>query len=218
MSEMEARANGWGKSIRGVILDYGEVLCRRPDREQLARMSDALGLEMEAFTDRYQRDRSLCDRGDFTASEYWSRLMQGATLDQGVLKKLREWDVEMWSNLDPAMIDWLDRLSGAGFKTAVLSNMHPDMALYARSNFEWLGRRDCFILSCEVRLVKPDHAIYDRCVRGLVLKPSEALFIDDREPNVLAAQEAGLAALQFKSVEQLQDALENIRFPVRPLA
>jgi putative hydrolase of the HAD superfamily len=213
------RLDGPEKRIRGVLLDYGEVLCFPPDCSQRARMAEALGLDMDVFSAAYQRERGLYDRGDTSPAEYWSRVRAGAgLLDDGLLGKLRAWDVEMWSDINQAMLDWLDRLKGAGFRTGVLSNMHADMASHARRAFEWLRHLDCSVLSCEVRLIKPERAIYERSVEALALPAAEILFIDDREVNVHAAKEAGLEALKFESVEQLQDSLARIRFPVLPLA
>jgi putative hydrolase of the HAD superfamily len=206
------------EAVRGVVLDYGEVLCGRPDETQLARFAQALGLGIETLAARYQQHRGPYDRGDISPVEYWSRVMAGnGELTDALLGELRDWDVQMWSNIDPAMIEWLGRLSEAGLKTAVLSNMHQDMAAYARQNFPWLRRLDSLILSCEVRLVKPERAIYDLCVKGIAIRPAEVLFIDDREVNVLAAREAGLAALRFESSEQLAEVLAERHFPVLPI-
>jgi putative hydrolase of the HAD superfamily len=214
VSDNAAAADG----IRGLILDYGEVLCCQPAGAHLARMAEAVGLEMSTFAARYQCHRSLYDRGDLSPLEYWMSVKADTIeLNDGLLKRLRLWDVEMWSNTNPAMINWLSQLSAAGFKTAVLSNMHSDMASHARRSFEWLCRLDCSTLSCEVRMVKPERAIYERCVRDLAIRPSDILFIDDRRINVQAAKDAGLAAVQFESVERLQDDLAKIHFPILPV-
>ncbi len=206
-------ANG---DLRAVILDYGDVLCHHPDPRTIAKMAAASGLDPETFASRYHQERPPYDRGDLSPQEYWSKVLSGAArLDEGLLDTLRTCDVEMWSHINPEMADWLERVHAAGYKTALLSNMHSDMASYVRRNFEWLRRLDCPVLSCELRLVKPDRAIYDLCLRRLAVKPSEALFIDDREVNVWAAGEAGLKALRFESVEQLHRDLAALGFPVR---
>ena len=206
-------ANG----IHGLILDYGEVLCHRPAPEKIARMADALGLDPETFAARYQKERGSYDRGDVNYPDYWSKVAAGSVkLDYDLIDQLRQWDVEMWTDLDLDMTEWLGRVQASGLKTAVLSNMHADMASYARRTFAWLRRLDSLTLSCEVRLIKPERAIYERCLEGVALRPDEALFIDDREVNVEAAREAGLLALRFESVERLRNDIEGLGFPVLP--
>jgi putative hydrolase of the HAD superfamily len=137
-------------------------------------------------------------------------------LDYDLIDDLRRWDVEMWTHLDGDMTEWLGRVQASGLKTAVLSNMHPDMASHARRSFAWLQRLDSVTLSCEVRLIKPDRAIYERCLEGLALPPDQLLFIDDREVNVAAAREAGLRALRFESIDRLRSDLEALGFSVLP--
>jgi len=50
-------------------------------------------------------------------------------------------------------------------------------------------------------LVKPQREIYDDAVRGLGVRPGEALFLDDRIENIQGAREAGLEAELFVSWE-----------------
>lgn len=218
MSHAPAERNRWTAGIRAVILDYGEVLCHRPPPQLLSRMAGALGLDQETFASRYEQQRGPYDRGDLAPADYWSAVAVTSQLDVGLLGKLRQWDVEIWSDIDRDMTEWLDRVRLAGFKTALLSNMHSDMAAYVRRTFDWLRRVDCPILSCELRLIKPDRAIYERCLERLSVQPPEALFIDDRETNVRAASDAGLLAVRFESAEQLRRDLSDMGFPVLPLA
>ncbi len=205
--------------IRGLILDYGEVLCNRPAPAMIERMARAAGLDPATFATRYHQERGLYDRGDVSPRDYWSRVVADpAALSDELVNRLRQWDVEMWSDLNGAMIEWLYEVHAAGFKTAVLSNMHGDMALHVRRSYGWLRYLDCVILSCEVRLIKPDPAIYERCLEGLGLRPFEACFIDDREVNVQAARDCGLTALQFHTVDSLRNDLQEIGVPVLPRA
>jgi HAD superfamily hydrolase (TIGR01509 family) len=90
------------------------------------------------------------------------------------------------------------------------------MAGHARKTFDWLRHFDHLILSCEVRAIKPDPAIYKRCLSDLGTPPGETLFLDDREKNIVAAQTLGIVGLSFQSIEKLSDDLERMGFPIRP--
>jgi FMN phosphatase YigB (HAD superfamily) len=94
--------------------------------------------------------------------------------------------------------------------------MHSEMVQHARRNFQWLGRTHCTTFSAEVRLIKPDPLIYEHCLRGLGVAPSEALFIDDRLVNIEAARNMGIHGIQFKSTAQLRIELEAAGFPILP--
>jgi 2-haloacid dehalogenase len=53
------------------------------------------------------------------------------------------------------------------------------------------------IVSGEVKLLKPDPAIYYLALDRFGLHPREALFVDDRQINVDAARAVGMAAHLF---------------------
>ena len=94
--------------------------------------------------------------------------------------------------------------------------MHPDMIGYARKNFAWLKYFDHHTFSAEVRLIKPDPAIYQRSLGGLGIPASDALFVDDREQNIKAAQALGIRSIQFRSMAQFRNDLEKLGFPILP--
>ena len=120
--------------------------------------------------------------------------------------------------VDAAMLDWLDMLHTAGIKTALLSNMPWDLIEHVRTHFKWMENFAFKTFSAEVRLIKPDGAIYQHTLKGLGLPAAETLFIDDRETNIRAAQALGIQAIQFRSIGQLKDDLEALGFPVLPTA
>jgi putative hydrolase of the HAD superfamily len=204
--------------VRAVILDYGEVLCFQPAPEELDRMAKVFQVEPERFLERYIPTRGPYDQGLLSAEEYWANFARdaGVEVDAARIETLRTWDTGMWSRINVEMIDWLEQLRAAGLTTALLSNMQFDMAAHARKNFAWFAHFDHQILSCEIKLIKPDAAIFRHTVERLAVRPQEALFVDDREANVEAAREVGLHAIQFKSVEQLRVELEKMRFEILP--
>jgi len=207
-------------TISAVILDYGEVLCHRPSPAEFHRLANAFGADGSSFPALWEKNRGAFDRGDMTAEAYWAALAEdtGTVLSSERLEEIRKWDVEMFGHANSQMVAWLGQLHLAGIKTALLSNIHPAMIAYLRENFDWLQQFDFKTFSAEVRLIKPDPAIYEHTLRGLAATPQETLFVDDREVNVRAARELGIHALRFQSVEQLRRDLEEMGFPILPAA
>jgi putative hydrolase of the HAD superfamily len=204
--------------IRALILDYGEVLCHPPTAEEMGRMASIFNVGPDLFRRLWERNRGLYDRGDLTPRTYWSRLAEDANVKVAPqqLEQLFQGDVEMWAHPNPAMVEWLKQIHASGIKTAILSNMHPDMIRYARKNFAWLNYFDHQTFSAEVGLIKPDPAIYEHSLRGLGVAASEALFVDDREPNIRAALALGIRAIEFHSLERLRDDLRRVGFSILP--
>jgi len=204
--------------IRAVILDYGEVLCQRPKVEALHSMASELGMDPAGFIALYGTSRDPYDQGVISAEEYWADFARriGVEVDGRRIERLRVLDTEMWSVTSPEMTEWVGRLKEAGVRTALLSNMQHDMGAYARKNFDWLGAFDHQFLSCEVGLIKPDRAIFEHCIERMGVRAQETLFVDDREVNVRAATSVGIRAIQFRSVGQLREELQEMRFTVLP--
>jgi 2-haloacid dehalogenase len=96
-----------------------------------------------------------------------------------------------------------------------------DVPLFAITNFSadfwppFLARERAFfarfrdiVVSGEVRLLKPDPAIYWLALDRFRLKPSDALFVDDRQINVDGALAVGMAAHLFTDAADLRARLE----------
>ncbi len=206
------------ETIRAVVLDYGEVLCHRPSPEALADMAGVFGIDEDKFLPIYRSSRNPYDRGDFTPHAYWAEFARraGVTIHAHQIENLRRLDMEMWSNVNREMTEWLVLIHSRGFRTAILSNMQTDMAAHVRNNFAWLRHFTHQIFSCEVRSIKPDPAIYKHALSLLETPPSKVLFVDDREENIQAARATGIRGILFESVERFRKDLQELGFPILP--
>jgi epoxide hydrolase-like predicted phosphatase len=74
---------------------------------------------------------------------------------------------------------------------------------------------DLIIGSAEVKIMKPDHAIYQLALQRLDLQPDETVFIDDFAHNIVAAKQVGMATIHFKS--DLDVPAELAKLGVQPL-
>jgi putative hydrolase of the HAD superfamily len=205
-------------NIKAVILDYGEVLSQSPPSEEWSRMAHVFNLDPQMFRQLWGRDRLAYDRGDISYEDYWSKVAgdAGVKLAAEQLKNVGLWDLKMWAHINPAMVEWLEQIRLSGIKTGLLSNMPAEMVRYSRENFAWLKHFDHTTFSADVRLVKPEPAIYEHSLRGVGVAAPEALFVDDKKPNVEGARAVGMHAIQFRSVGQLGNELVKLGFPVLP--
>jgi len=205
-------------SIKAVIFDYGQVLVRCPTAPEFGRMAEMFNVSFESFCELWEASRDVYDRGDVSAEEYWLQLAArtNTTLTTKQIEILREVEVEIWAHVEPVMVDWLSNLHGAGIKTGLLTNMPLDLRKYVLENFEWMKNFDFRTFSAEVRLIKPDPAIFEQTLHGLGVAATEALFVDDRETNIKAARALGICGIQFRSIAQLKDELLALGFSVLP--
>ena len=62
-------------------------------------------------------------------------------------------------------------------------------------------RFDIFVSSAIEGVCKPDHAIYLRACEKLGSQPQNCLFMDDREENIIGAQQVGMQTIHWSSKE-----------------
>jgi putative hydrolase of the HAD superfamily len=197
-------------AITAVIFDYGRVLSNSEDPVAKEKMIALSGLKESTLFESYWRFRHEYDLGHLNGTTYWASVAEdaGVTFTPQQIEDLIETDVLMWTSLNEEMLTWVVALQDAGFPTAILSNMGPEMLRYMRQEFGWLSHFQHHTWSCELGIGKPDPAIYTHTCEKLGVTPQHTLFLDDKAENIEAAASVGLQAVQFHSVAQLRHDLE----------
>ena len=195
--------------LDAVIFDYGMVLSTAQEAAPLAALKQITGLDDQAFDTHYWRHRHSYDLGTLNGITFWRTISEEADLGltAAEIERLIENDVLMWSTLNEPMLRWVDAIQASGLRTAILSNMGEELLRYMRQEFGWLGRFDHHTWSCELGIAKPDPEIYRYTCAKLGVEPQNALFLDDKPENIRAAESVGLQAIQFTTVEALQQTL-----------
>ena len=134
--------------------------------------------------------------------------MPDSTCRPSAIEELNQWDARMWMDVNPAMLAWQLALKQRGLLTAIVSNMGDAVHEQMMREFNWLSRFDVLVWSYQLRMAKPDPAIYRYVLEKLGrCPPAETLFIDDRPVNVEAAVAMGMKGLVFSTVEKLRAEL-----------
>lgn len=203
--------------IKAVIFDYGKVLSAPQRQASLIAMASTLMLSISEFEPFYWRDRMEYDRAALDARSYWSKIAAYShrQLSDAQIEELRRHDVEGWSDADPIMVRWANRLRENSVPVAVLSNMPSDLREYVNTKADWFPRFDHMTFSCDIHSCKPDAAIYQHCVSGLKSAPADILFLDDRLENVEGAKRLGLHSFVYTSPEEAREVIaEHYSLPV----
>ncbi len=109
----------------------------------------------------------------------------------------------------PGMVQMLRDLKDAGYGIYGLSNWSAETFPIARRKYDFFDLLDGYILSGDVRLVKPDPAIFDLTLQMVSRPAGECLLIDDSLPNIEAARQLGFATILFRSADILRDELHS---------
>lgn len=119
---------------------------------------------------------------------------------------------ERWHEAVPCAIggsvEILEALHRAGTPLYAITNFSRQKWRQTRARFPFL--RACFrdvVVSAEEGLLKPEAAIYRRCLTRNALSAQACLFIDDTPENVAAASALGMQAIRFEGPAPLRRAL-----------
>lgn len=119
-----------------------------------------------------------------------------------------------WEEMVPGAIDGsveiLERLAASGVPLYAITNFSREKFAQTRARFDFFRHFRAILVSAEVRLIKPDPAIYLRLCADHGLQPADCVFIDDSPINVAAAEQVGMHGVLFRSPEQLGRALGGL--------
>lgn len=108
-------------------------------------------------------------------------------------------------------VDLFARLRATGaYRFYALTNWSAELFPIALQRYEFLHWFHGRVVSGEEKTRKPFPEIYERLLQRYQVAPTEALFIDDNERNVLAARALGITSIHFRSAAQLEMELRQM--------
>lgn len=207
-------------TVRGLIIDWGGVLTT-PMKEALLAWIEADDIDtdsyrqvmLEWFTESYGPDGTISpvhglEDGSLPAEEFERTLAERLRTRSGLSVPPEGLLNRMFSLFEPveAMYDALRRARVAGIRNCLLSNSWGNN--YPRERFD--GVFDAIVISSEVRLRKPDPAIFLHALDRLGLPPQDCAFIDDIEHNVRAAEKLGITGVHHTDAATTVSRLEKL--------
>lgn len=83
------------------------------------------------------------------------------------------------------------------YHLALLSNDVSEWSIFLRKKFNIDDVVDFSIISGDVKCRKPDILIYQKAIQRMKADPSDCVFIDDRDKNLVPAINQGMNAIRF---------------------
>lgn len=121
----------------------------------------------------------------------------------------RDW-IKMMGGAIPGMYELVKELKDRGYGIYGLTNWSAETFYLIDKRYPVFALLDGMVVSGDVRLLKPDEAIF-RCILDKYgLEAGESVFIDDNADNVEGARKAGLHACRFLNAEDLRARLGGL--------
>lgn len=204
---------------RLIAFDLGNVLTmvdERPAAREFARLSGAT--EEQAFRVCFDpAAKRVLETGQATFPQF----AESAMRDLGLRISLDDFTGIFESSLTPneEIFELVDRVSSR-YRVALCSNTSEPHWSLERRRLPFGGKFDPAVLSYKVGAMKPDRRIYDALSQLSGVPHDAIVFIDDVPANVEGARVAGIHAIRFTTVTQLEadlaEAGVSLRQPRRP--
>jgi putative hydrolase of the HAD superfamily len=109
--------------------------------------------------------------------------------------------------LNEPIVPVLDELKSRGHRLVLLSNTSIFHYEFIRDRYQVLDRFDDFVLSFEVKAIKPDPVIFEAALKKIHCDPPDCFYTDDIEQYVESGRRHGLDAEVFTTVDSLKTQL-----------
>jgi putative hydrolase of the HAD superfamily len=96
------------------------------------------------------------------------------------------------------LLEYIEKLRKK-YRVGTLTNLTPARELVDRETGIY-SHFDYAILSCEEHFKKPDPAFYRLALERASVAPKEAIFVDDQEKYVAAAESIGICGVRYGEV------------------
>ncbi len=115
----------------------------------------------------------------------------------------------VWSSIftDALVPDGLLSALAARYRMVMLSNTNAIHFQMIRETYPLVRHFNEFVLSYEVRAMKPRREIFERAIERAGCRAEECFYTDDIAEYIDAARKLGIDAVQFQSAAQLEEEL-----------
>jgi len=188
--------------IRAVVFDIGGVLEITPDLGVRRQWEDRLGLPAGGLNERMYEPFKAGTIGTITLDDVHRALSDRLGLD---LAQLGEFMADLWREYlgtpNTELIEYARRLRPR-YRTGIISNSFVGARERERAAYGFEDLVDEIVYSHEAGMTKPDPRIYALACGRLGVRPEEIVFLDDSEPCVAGAIQAGMHALRYDTNAQ----------------
>jgi len=198
--------------IKAIVFDVGGVLSlgknSRWDGKEFVPsgvhedIANKLKISLDQYIDSIDTNYVLAIEGKISEEKVLNIFSKNLKISKEKLTKFYINSYRKHFTQNKQLFKQVFKLKKLGYKVAVLSDqwylskraLMPDK-IYNKFNF--------VIVSCDVKMRKPNQKIYKLIIEKLNLNPSEILFLDNQIWNIIPAKKLGIKTILFKENKSL---------------
>jgi len=196
--------------IKNIVFDIGNVL---------------VGFDYREFIDGFDFSEEVKARiiKATVQGPYWNEIDRGVWSCDEILDKFISLDPEIEEELKIFYDNFEGLLTQFGYtKGMILDFKQKGFKVYCLSNMSYKAVNECgealnflplldgYVLSCDVKQIKPSLEIYETFLGKYKLKAEECVFIDDLAANIEAAKAVGMQGIVFTDLKSMVAELKTM--------
>jgi epoxide hydrolase-like predicted phosphatase len=201
-------------AIKAVIFDLAGVVLFPIRGTFNSLLAERLEVPIEAV-DKVMNSQlnDLWDLNEISDEEFFDHLLTDLKLPLEKKDILRKFVIDDFY-VDPEMLS-LIRVLRKSYTTVLLTNFPSHLHYFMKRSWHMEGAFDHIIVSSDVKLIKPDPLIFQLALDRIGCQANEAVYLDDRQINVDAANSVGIKGVHFsgktKTIAVLNRVLKSGR-------
>ena len=196
-------------AIKAVIWDLAGVVLHTIKGTFNSLLAERLGAPLNDIERLMSSvENKLWDMGKIDDDAFYTFLLKELNMPMEKKSVIRKFVLEDFY-IDQEILAYTKKIRKS-FTTVLLTNFPAHMHDFMKTDWIVDGAFDHIIASCDVKLLKPDPAIYTLTLARIGCRAEETVFIDDQEINVKAAQKLGINGIVYQSRSQTFNDLEDI--------
>ncbi len=196
-------------AIKAVIWDLSGVVLHTIKGTFNSLLAERLGAPLNDIERLMSSvENKLWDMGEIDDDTFYTFLLKELNMPMEKKSVLRKFVLEDFY-IDQEILAYTKKIRKS-FTTVLLTNFPAHMHDFMKTDWIVDGAFDHIIASCDVKLLKPDPAIYTLTLARIGCRAEETVFIDDQEINVKTAQKLGINGIVYQSQTQAINDLEAV--------
>jgi putative hydrolase of the HAD superfamily len=192
--------------IKAVLFDFDGVLTiDGTGSESICNyICKKTGIDLELFEEEYYKYNDDLLYGKVQHKDIWEMLCNGLNtqIDINIL-----YESFVNTPMDTHMMALVDRLKEKNYKIGMVTDNKKDRIDSLFEYYDWNKIFDTITISAEVGSGKDCNAIFEKTIDCLNVNPSECVFIDNQEKNLIVPKIMGMNVIYFNHNERIYEKL-----------
>ena len=191
---------------KAIIFDYTGVLTKEGNIYHAGELlAEKYNCGRDDFLRLMKENWKKARINDMSSKLFWKNLADYLKIDSDLFRK----DYLEFFKIDVKVLEFIKKLK-TNYKLGLLSNQLEDWLEEEIKKYNLDNVFDVIVASYQIKKAKPELEVYKGIAKKLKVYPSECIFVDDLERNLIPARELGMNTILFKDLKQLKEELKRL--------